>query len=123
MSQATVYTFDEDQFSDLHKDAYGFRPHSGFWEWLQTATDDQKQAEWDSLLKSLEATIARENEMEQEAIARFEAAVAATIAAGAGDRATAVKWLMDAEGDQYVADVNYFEWSQGIPYGYIGRTA
>ena len=123
MSQATVYTFDENCFSDLHKDAYGFRPRGDFFQWLQTATDDEKQAEWDSLLKALEATIAREDAIEKEAIARFETTVATSIAAGAGDRATAIRWLKEAEGDQYVADEDYFEWLQGIPYGYIKKTA
>lgn len=122
MSQATVYTFDEDCFSDLHKDAMGFRPNTTFWEWLREATDAEKQAEWDSLIACMDRRMQEDAERERECIIKFEATVATTIASGAGDRATAIRWLKDAEGNQYVADEEYFEWLKGIPYGYIKRT-
>ena len=114
-----TYTFDINSFSDLHKDAMGFRPSQGFYQWIETANDDELQAEWDSLLQALDRRNRLEAEREQIAIAKFEAAVALTIASGANDRATAIQWLKDAEGDQYVADEEYFEYLNGIPYGYI----
>jgi hypothetical protein len=124
MSQATVYTFDENLFSDLHKDAVGFRPNHSFFQWIQTATNDEKQAEWDSLIATMERRMDDEAEMEREAIAGFEASIATTIAAGAGDRATAIKWLMDAELEEYFkGDVEHFEYELGIPFGYIKKTA
>lgn len=117
------YTFSEELFSDLHKDAFGFRPNSAFWEWLNVATDDEKQAEWDGLVESMRRREELRIEEEKRSIEEFEAAVASTISAGAKDRATAIQWLKDAEGDMYVRDEEYFEWSQGIPYGYIKKTA
>lgn len=123
MSQ-TTYTFDENLFSDLHKDACGFRPSQAFWGWIQTATDDEKQAEWDSLIATMERRMDDEAEMEREAIASFEAAVLTTIANGAKDRATAVQWLMDAELEDYFkGDVEHFEYRLGIPFGYINKSA
>lgn len=122
MSQATVYTFDDDTVSDLHKDARGYRPTEQFWRNWAAFTDDQKQAEWDYLLSQLEVTIKEDEAREKAFIAKFEAAVANAISTGAQDRATAIKWLMDAE-EWADGDINHFEWINGIPFGYIARTA
>ena len=116
-----VYTFDEHCVGDLHKDALGFRPASYWFAAWNSMTDDEKQAEWESLIAAM---VRREDERkadEQVGIVRFEQSVAKTIAAGAGDRATAIKWLMDAEGGN--DDVEFFEYLQGVPYGYIAKTA
>lgn len=121
MTAATVYTFDDDTFSDLHKDAYGFRPGSQYYGWLRTATDDEKQAEWDRLIAVMERSIARDAELTREAIARFEKSVTMTVALGALERTTAVQWLIQAEGN-INGDLSYFEYLQGIPYGYINMT-
>ena len=118
MSQATVYTFDENCFSDLHKDAYGFRPRGDFFQWLETATDEQKQVEWDSLCEALERSNAREKEEQEYALVKFNKLVETTIASGAKDREEAIKWLMGAD-EMYLHDVGYFEWSHGIPYGTV----
>ena len=114
MSTATVYTFDTDLFSDLHKDAYGFRPHSGFWNWLESATDDEKQTEWDSLIDAMEAREQQRKEAQAQAVVRFEALVGKTREAGAKTREDAIRWLMEGEDD-----VGYFEYLMGIPYGYV----
>ena len=115
---ATEFTFDENTVSDLHKDAFGFRPSGGFWEMWAQATDAEKQAEWDSLLVSLERSILRDKEEEQYALKMFNQLVDNTIASGAKGREQAIKWLMDAD-EMYANDVGYFEWSHGIPYGTV----
>ena len=57
-----MYSFDENTLSDLHKDAYGFRPHNdGFWTTWRDADDDGKQAIWDGLVD----TMVREQEAEK----------------------------------------------------------
>ena len=122
MSQATVYTFDEDCFSDLHKDAYGFRPNAAFFNWKVTATDDEKQAEWDSLVATMGQREEQRVEGERGAIVAFEANVQATIASGAKDRATSIRWLMDGAGIGNSDLVEYFEYCMGIPYGYVKKT-
>jgi hypothetical protein len=50
MMMNKTYTFDENLVSDIHKDAYGFRPRDGFWSRWSNATIDQKQVIWDELL-------------------------------------------------------------------------
>ena len=47
------YTFDEREVSDLHKDAYGFRPTSTFWQEWQLSDMDGKQALWDLMIEDL----------------------------------------------------------------------
>lgn len=119
MTTAT-YTFDENLFSDLHKDAMGFRPNAAFFTWLTTATEDEKQAEWDSLINAMEAREASRKEDERASIVVFEHNVATTVANGAGDRATAIRWMMEAEG-HCNGDTEYFEYLMGVPYGYTKK--
>lgn len=47
------YTFDERSVSDLHKDAYGFRPGESFWTEWQASDMDGKQALWDLMIEDL----------------------------------------------------------------------
>jgi hypothetical protein len=116
-----VYTFDEDCVSDLHKDAYGFRPASYWFTAWHSMTDDEKQTEWDGLCEALRRANEEDVIHEKIAIERFEQSVSNTIANGAGDRATAIKWLQDAEGGN--DDIEFFEYLQGIPYGYVAKSA
>jgi hypothetical protein len=116
----STYTFDGDIVGDLHKDAFGFRPSQNWWADWQSMNDEGKQQEWDSLLVALERAIAEEKSREQGAVIRFEMLVDATIATGAKTRADAIRWMMDAA--DVGGDVGFFEWKQGIPYGYVSKT-
>lgn len=46
-----AYTFDDNQFSDLYKEAFGFRPDSEYFEWLEQCSAAEKQCEWDHLIR------------------------------------------------------------------------
>lgn len=116
MSNAT-YTYEDESYSDLHKDAFGFRPGSRDWARWSAMSDDAKQAEWDSLVEVMKRRMDEEKEMEQECIARFEANVAGVIAAGAKDRETAIRWIIDAE--DVDGDLDHFCYRMGLPYGYF----
>lgn len=118
MTTAT-YTFDENLFGDLHKDAMGFRPNAAFFTWVSTATDDEKQAEWDSLINAMEAREASRKEDEKAAIVQFESVVTKTLESGAATRAQAIQWLMD--GEDVRGDTEYFEFLMGVPYGYTKK--
>lgn len=121
MITTTVYTFDEDSVSDLHKDAYGFRPYATWWSWWNTCSDDEKQAEWDSLIITLKRSMEHVEEIRRDMIVRFESRIDMIIASGAADRKTAVRWMMDSM-DVDCDDVSYFEYLNGIEYGYLNRT-
>ena len=91
------YTFDEMTVSDLHKDAYGFRPGSYFWSLWMAGTDDEKQAMWDQLLVALEQSIQEERDRHTRAEARFAKMIAENMLLGAPDEETAVRWILEAE--------------------------
>jgi len=116
----TAYTYSDELYSDLHKDAYGFRPGAGGLALWASGTPEQKQAKWDSMLETLQSNAADEVEAENRAAVCFEQRVADTIAAGARDRITAIRWLFEAEDDDYVfSDPDYFCFKNGLRYGYF----
>ena len=104
-----MYTFDENTISDLHKDARGFRSHTGFWMDWKASSDGEKQVIWDMLCNELMAEIEREEREAIEAENRFNTLVEETIKVGAGNRKTALRWLMDDE-----KDIPYFMFCNGI---------
>ena len=114
-----TYTFDLDLISDLHKDAYGFRPSQSFWACLAAADADQKQLIWDYLLESLEATIVRERQAESRAVKDFEQRIASLLSLGAKDFQMAVKWLHEAY--ETAGDDEYLEFMLGLPFGHIRK--
>lgn len=113
------YTFDENIVSDIHKDAFGFRPTESFWARWTVACDDGKQSIWDALLLDLAAAVREHNEQERRAIARFETRVLELICQGADDRLCAVRWIHQAE-DSDGTD-NHLEYLLGLPFGYLKR--
>ena len=112
-----TYTFDSDQVSDLHKDAYGYRPGSWWWDMWDHLSMEGKQMEWDSILKAL----ARENErfeLEQKhAIEKFEGLVTRTIDNGAEDRQSAIEWIMHCSDCD--DDWDFLCYMHGLPFNYF----
>lgn len=92
-----AYTFDDKTVSDLHKDAYGFRPSSYFWSQWMAGTDDEKQALWDDLLIALERSIQDEKDAHAAAELRFAEMIRENMLLGARDEETAVRWILEAE--------------------------
>lgn len=116
-----AYTYCDELFSDLHKDAHGVRPgERGYAEW-DASTPEQKQAWWDHLVESSRREDEYQQEREAKAVAEFEATVARLLSSGAKTRAQAVRWLVDAEDCEN--DLEYFCYRVGLPYGYFTRTA
>lgn len=115
------YTYDADIVSDLFKDAYGYRPREGFWQRWDSATDAERQEQWDWLLQVCKRRAAEEAEEEQRAIAEFELLVAITITSGAQDRETALRWIMDSS--RCDGDWEFLCYEHGLPYGYFRKAA
>ena len=108
------YTWDTDLLSDLHKDARGFRPSREFFETWEFADADTRQAIWNDLIEELDETMAREKEEQQLAIAEFEKSVQNIMLSGAGDRKTAIRWIVD--GLDCDGDYSYACYLLGLPY-------
>jgi hypothetical protein len=103
---------------EFYKEVWNVKPR---WINFEGLTEDDLEQMLAVLAESAKGVWAMREAEEKEAIARFEKSVANTIANGAADRATAIKWLQDAEGGN--DDIEFFEYLQGIPYGYVAKTA
>ena len=113
-----MYDFDDSIFSDLHKDAYGFRPrgHEYF-----DAAPERKQEIWVRVCEDLEASQEEESRREQEAVAEFKAQITKVIEAGAGNRITALRWMTSTETFYHSQDVEHWVYNQGILFTDYGR--
>lgn len=105
------------EISDCSKEVNGFRMRYNF--------DDKSTAELIALADhwwSRASESAEEERVELEVAGRmFESLVRQVIADGASDRATAIRWLKDAEGDDLT--VGHMEWMYGLKEGYLLRVA
>lgn len=110
-------------YSDVYKDAYGFRPR-GMSSKLWYNVDALKE-ELESLNGAVARRIAEEEEDEKVAIEIFEKSVTAMIEAGANDRETALRWIFDAEGLEASSnfELEGFCFDRGLPYDYFRKAA
>ena len=111
--------YDQNLVSDLHKEAYGFRPSEAFWLRWKQASEATRQEIWDDLLAQQERELEAENQRELKAQEEFEMVVSSCIATGAKSRENAIEWIMAAEGCE---TINELEWKLGLKYGYIYQT-
>lgn len=106
--------------SDLHKDVYGFRPR-GVYD-IDSMSVDDIEDEIERLIPELIEVQEEDTKREKAAIVEFEQTVTDTIERGAGTRANAIKWLRDAEEDEYMTD-GYFGYLYGLPHNYFEKVA
>ena len=101
-------------YSDMHKDAYGFRPRG-----IDTSswTEEQFEAEFVSLSETIDANY--KQQLAQEAVAQhdFEMRVLSLLQTGAKDREMALRWIHEAEGSN--GDDEYLCFLLGLPYRYF----
>jgi len=115
-----MYTFDDNIVSDLHKDAYGFRPGEYFWSSWTGSSDAEKQVIWDNLIINLDREMEREREAQAAAIVRFEERILDTMSVVvSANRGDVVRYFADMEGCD--DDLEHLEYLMGIPYGYITK--
>ena len=114
----TAYTFDETILSDLFKDAYGFRPRENFWNTWKSADNDRKQRIWDELLRSLDFALDEAKAQEAYAIEQYELQLAQILDTGAGDRQTAIRWLVESITDEFDRQygAGFVCYKLGLPY-------
>jgi hypothetical protein len=113
------YTFDANIVSDLHKDAYGYRPREWFWSQWNGCGDEGKQALWDELLADLSDAVSEEKAREAAAIVATEERIAQIIDMVAGStREDAIRYLEEAY--EVTGDRSFLEYHLDVPYGYLG---
>jgi len=113
-----MFTYSDDIISDLHKDAYGFRPSQRFFDDWAEYTPAEKQECWDMLCEEMDRSMKEQAAAEAAALVEFRKQVAATMKFCDCNWKKAVEFLADAEDcdidcDQYF---DYFLWKQGIGY-------
>ena len=112
-----MYTYDDNLYSDLHKDARGVRPGNAGYNYWTSLTPAEKQVQWDGLIREMNQRIDDEQAEEQLAIGRFEAQVQKWIEIGAKTREDAIRWFHQAEDTN--GDGDYLCYRLGLPYGYV----
>ena len=113
-----MFTYSDDIISDLHKDAYGFRPSQRFFDDWASYTPAEKQECWDLLVDAMKASQAQEEAAEAANLAEFRKQVAATMKFCDCNWKKAVEFLCDAEGEDVDCEqgFDYFLWTQGIGF-------
>jgi len=100
--------------SDFFKEANGFRPRDIYKDWW---TQEELDAEYKRLNQICEENRIIETKREEESLQRFNILIYRTIKNGAGNRKTAIRWLLQAEKlDFNLHDLQYFFWKYGLSY-------
>ena len=115
--ETTYGTYDVDSFSDLYKEANGHRPGQYFWEWVNKASPEELQGEWNFLCQEAEREFNRQQESQATALVSLEAQLAKTMVDNRVDMATAIRWLDDAYGTN--GDYQFLDFYLGVKYGTI----
>lgn len=113
-----MFTFSDELYSDLHKDARGFRPGDSGYNYWSSLTPSEKQVQWNALVRELNKRNDDEQAEQKLAIQRFENQVQHWIEFGANDRETAIRWIKQAEDAENEED-DYLCYRLGLPYGYF----
>ena len=103
-------------YSDMHKDAYGFRPRFDYSGW----TLDKFNSQFELMGRIIEADNKVEKENQEKSAHDFEMRVLSLLQTGAKDRAMAVRWIHEAEGSN--GDNEYLCFLLGLPYSYFKKT-
>lgn len=105
-------------YCDMYKDVYGFKARWVFGS-AEFDTEEKCHAELGKLADQMEIEDKRREEEQAWAIREFEALVERTMDTGAGDRATAIRWLTMAS--PMFSDLEFFDFEYGLPYGYTRK--
>ena len=103
-------------YSDMHKDAYGFRPRFDYSTW----TLDKFNAQFETMGRIIEADNKVEKENQEKSAHDFEMRVLSLLQTGAKDREMALRWIHEAEGSN--GDAEYLCFLLGLPYSYFKKT-
>ena len=113
--ETQTYTFDSRILSDLHKDAYGFRPSETFYREWDCLDDDGKQDLWNQLVDAVGDSIREEERYHNMAIAEFEGWVKQTMKIVVDStREDCIRMMHDAHDTR--GDVEYLEHCLGVQW-------
>jgi len=114
-----MYTYSDELYSDFHKDAYGFRPAKD--DTFYTSSPERKQVIWNLVAEQYEFKQNEEQQEEVRCVANFQEYINRMIDDGAGDEATAYRWIVEGQDFQNEMDVEHYVWEQGILFTDYGK--
>jgi hypothetical protein len=84
-------------------------------------TPAEKQVEWDYLIEKCEADVKWEKIEQEKACKAFMARVADLVKCGAGNEATALRWIAESYGcdSMYANTRDEIEYNCGLPWGWL----
>ena len=101
----TKYTYSDELVSDLHKDAWCFRPREKFWFYWEISDQDAKQAIWDNLIDDMVKNDAEEAKAKKNNASKLAQRIREVCKLGAQNYRTAIKWILEA--DELEPDFQY----------------
>ena len=107
--------YDESILSDLYKDAYGSRPGQSYFAMWDAMTVEQRNAEWNCLVLTVEGEIADDLAREIAAIIDYEDTLRDLQESGAASREVAISWFVASLGDVN-HDAGYVCYLAHLPY-------
>lgn len=117
-----MYTFSNELVSDLHKDAFGYRPSADFMDmWNNGLSDEGRQAEWDYMVKVMKESIEEDKIREQYALEDFEHKLKLTMSTHKIDQETALRWMIQPYRVENSQDIEHWVWEYGILFTDRGR--
>ena len=113
----TVEDFERDSLItsvyEMHKDAYGVKGrHYNF----DAMSNKELEEELDRLCAVAKEQADEEKKWEEAAYQTFLKQIAENLKLGAGDKETAIKWILEAEGLDKEQDTGYICYSLGLDY-------
>jgi|TARA_Y100000310_G_scaffold325655_1_gene389440 hypothetical protein len=103
---------------DGHKDAYGFRNRNYDFDSMSL---EELKAESDRISNAVKEAMEEDRAREKANIENLESRIKSNIDRGAADRQTAVRWILQAEDLIGEWDIDYINFSLGIPYGHMKK--
>lgn len=104
-------------YSDVHKDAYNFRPRG--WDQIRNLSDTELSKQIDQMIEMAQDSETRESKIEATNELKLQNLVAELKSSQSVTAGTAFRWLMQAEGCQHkdFYDIEHFLWSMGVGCG------
>ena len=113
--------YDDNVFSDLHKEVYGFRPRGVIMDNWNSMAPAEKQVRWDQLCEELASNAEFDRVQELKAVAQIEQDIKAYMKLGAPNRESALRWMTQTETFHNSQCVEGWVWKQGILFTAYGK--
>lgn len=102
-------------YAEMFKDVHGMKAR-----WYRASSVEEARADIARLEEQLKRVEQERAQAELDAAKDFEERIGEYIALGAGNRETALRWIMEA--DNANGDWEYLCYLNGLPYGFFKKT-